>query len=104
MVLVLSYFELNPDCDPAELGEVGMTLMQKGLYPAEGVKSLGWWLTADYWGVSLIEADNEEAVMRQVNIWRVAKPGVFKAYRSSLAMETKDAIPVALDLKGKLLG
>jgi len=36
----ITYFELNPEFDPSELAQIGIDLMKKKLYPAEGVETL----------------------------------------------------------------
>ena len=41
----VAYFELNQNLDPAELAEVGLDLMKRKLYPAEGYKTLAWYTT-----------------------------------------------------------
>ncbi len=34
----ITYFELNPEFDPSQLAEIGVDLMKRKLYPAEGVE------------------------------------------------------------------
>jgi len=102
MVLMLVYWELNPDFNPNDLGQIATELLQKQLWPTEGVKMLGWWITPDYWGVTVVEVDTEENAMKDANIWRLAKPGIFKVYKSSIAMQAPNVPPLLYQLNEKL--
>ena len=98
----ISYFELNPDFDPSELAEVGIDLMKRKLYPAEGVETLAWYMAPGNWGISVSEAESVDALMRNVHAWRIAKPGIFKFYKIEPAMDTKDLIPIGVQLAKKI--
>ena len=100
----ISYFELNPEFDPSELAEVGVDLMKRKLYPAEGVETLAWYMSPGLWGISVSEAESVEAIMNNVNAWRIAKPGIFKFYKIEPAMDTKELIPIAVQLAKKVKG
>jgi hypothetical protein len=100
----ISYFELNQDFDPSELAEVGIDLMKRKLYPAEGTETLAWYVTPGLWGISISEADSVAAVMNNVNAWRIAKPGIFKSYKIEPAMDTKEYIPIGVQLAKKVKG
>lgn len=76
-MLFISYWELNPDLDPSEIAKVAQELITRKVYPAEGINDIVFHVsTSDYWGISLTEAENEEAMVRSTNMWRVAKPGL----------------------------
>ena len=47
-MLELAYFELNPDFNPADLGDIAADLMNADAWPTEGVNLLGWWITPDF--------------------------------------------------------
>jgi hypothetical protein len=100
----ISYFELNPELDPSELAEIGIDLMKRKLYPAEGVETLAWYMTPGLWGISVSEADSVEAIMKGVYAWRIAKPGFFKFYKIEPAMDTKELIPIGIELAKKVKG
>jgi hypothetical protein len=100
----ISYFELNPEFDPSELASVGMNLMEKKLYPAKGVETIAWYISTGYWGISITEAESVEAMMNNVNAWRIAKPGIFKTYKVEPAMDTKELIPKVVNLGRKVKG
>ena len=68
-MIFITYWEINPDFDPAELAEIAQELMRKKVYPAEGIKELAFYIsTTDFWGIGIDEAESEEALARNVNI------------------------------------
>ena len=102
-MLFINYWELNPDFDPSELAEIAQKLMSKKLYPVEGVKQIGFYIsTSDYWGISIEEAENEEHLAKNSNIWRLAKPGYIKVMKTAPAMEVTKIIPLLMKLKKQL--
>jgi len=102
-MLFISYWELNPDFDPSELAEIAQKLMSKKLYPVEGVKQLGFYIsTSDFWGISIDEAENEEQLAKNSNIWRLAKPGYIKFMKTSPAMDVIKMVPLLMKLKKQL--
>jgi hypothetical protein len=104
-MIFISYWELNPDFDPAEMAAIGQELISKKLYPAEGVKQLAYYIsTSDYWGIEVDDAESEEAMVRSTNMWRVAKPGFIKFVKTSPAIEVAKVIPIVLKLKKQLKG
>ena len=100
----ITYFELNPELDPSKLAEIGMDLMKRKLYPAEGVETLAWYTTPGMWGISVSEADSVEALMKNVYAWRIALPGIFKFFKIEPAMDTKEFIPIGVQLVKKVKG
>jgi hypothetical protein len=102
-MLFISYWELNADFDPSELADIAQMLLSKNLYPVEGVNQIGWYVSAsDFWGVSISEADSEEAMLRGTNLWRIAKPGIFKSIKTTPAMELANTIPLLVKLKEEI--
>jgi hypothetical protein len=104
-MIFITYWEINPEFDPAELAEIAQELMNKKVYPAEGIKELAFYIsTSDYWGIGIDEADSEEALARNVNMWRIAKPGFIKFIKSTPAMEVVKTLPVLVKLKKQIKG
>ncbi len=97
-MLFITYWELNPDFDPSELADLAKTFLTKKLFPAEGVEVIGWYVTPEYWGISITKADSEEAVMREATGWRIAKPGIFTKFNIAPAMEVAQVLPVITKL------
>jgi hypothetical protein len=104
-MIFITYWEINPDFDPAELAGIAQELISKKVYPAEGVNELAFYIsTSDYWGIGIDEADSEEALARNVNMWRIAKPGFIKSIKSTPAMEVVKILPVLVKLKNQIKG
>ncbi len=104
-MLFISYWELNPDFDPSEMAEIAQQLISKKVYPTEGVKDIAFHVsTSDFWGISISEADSEEALIRSSNMWRIANPGVLKLVKTTPAVELVKAIPVLMKLKKDIKG
>jgi hypothetical protein len=104
-MIFITYWEINPEFDPAELAEIAQELMNKKVYPAEGIKELAFYIsTSDYWGIGIDEADSEEALARNVNMWRIAKPGFIKFIKSTPAMEVVKTLPILVKLKKQIKG
>lgn len=99
-MLFISYFELNTDFDPSELADIAQKLIDKKVYPTEGVEQIGWYLsTTDYWGITIFNTDSEEAMLRNTNTWRIVKPGIFKSMKVTPAMDAIDLISSLIKLK-----
>jgi hypothetical protein len=104
-MLFISYWEINPDYDPSELTEIALDLMKKKLYPAEGINEIGFYMSlSDLWGITIEEADSEEALIRNTQMWRIAKPGMIKFIKSSPAMEVTKLLPIVMKLKKEMKG
>lgn len=99
-MLFLSYWELNENFGPKDIVEVGAKLMEKGLWPIEGVKILGFYTSADVpiWGITIEEAETVEQVVKGAVVWTNAKPGIFKVLRVSPAMTTEDAMRLIMEM------
>ena len=73
-MIFITYWELNPDFDSSEMAEIAQELISKKLYLTEGVKEIAFYVSAtDYWGIGIDEADSEEAMSKNINMWRIAK-------------------------------
>lgn len=104
-MLFISYWELNPDLDPTEIAEVAQELISKKIYPTEGINDIVFHVsTSDFWGISLTEAESEEAMVRSTNMWRIARPGLIKFVKTSPAMEVAKSLPILMKLKKDVKG
>lgn len=102
-MLFITYWELNPDFDPSELAEIAQKLMSKKLFPVEGIKQIGFYVSAaDYWGITIDEAENEEQIAKGAMIWRLAKPGYIKVMKTTPAMDVIKMLPLVMKLKKQL--
>ena len=104
-MLFISYWELNPNFDPSEMADAAQQLISRKVYPTEGVNDIAFHVsTSDFWGISITEADNEEALIRSTNMWRIAYPGCLKLVKTTPAVELIKALPVLLKLKKDIKG
>jgi len=104
-MIFLTYWELNPDFDPSELADIGQKLLSKKLYPVAGTKEIAWYVSAgDYWGITISEADNVEQMVQGTQMWRIAKPGMFKFIKSTPALEITKIIPILTKLAKQVKG
>ena len=101
-MLFVTIWELNPDFDPSKLTELAQTFMSKNLFPAEGIEVIGWYITPEYWGLTISKAESEEAIMREATGWRIAMPGIFKKFKTAPAMEVAQALPIVTKLAKKI--
>ena len=102
-MLFISYWELNPDFDPSELADIAQKLISKKLYPAEGVKQIGFYMsTSDMWGITIEEAENEEQMAKGSMVWRLAKPGYIRVMKTTPAMDATKMIPLVMKLKKEM--
>jgi hypothetical protein len=103
-MIYITYWELNSDFDPKDLVDLTQTAINKGLVPFEGVKQLAWYVTPDYWGISIEEAESEAAIISNVSMWRIAKPGIFKRVKTCPAMEVAKVLPLIIKIGKKIKG
>ena len=104
-MLFISYWELSPDIDPSDMAEIGANLIGKKIYPTEGVNQIGFYMSvSDHWGITIEEADSEEALVRNTQMWRIAKPGMIKFIKSTPAIEVVKILPVVMKLKKAMKG
>ncbi len=83
--------------------EIAQKLMSKKLYPVEGVKQIGFYIsTSDYWGITIEEAESEEQMAKGSMIWRLAKPGYIKVMKTTPAMDATKIIPLVMKMKKQL--
>jgi hypothetical protein len=104
-MLFISYWELNPDMDPTEIAEAAQDLINRKVYPTEGINDIVFHVsTSDYWGISMTEADSIEAMVRSTNMWRIARPGLIKFVKTSPGIEVAKILPVLIKLKKDVKG
>ena len=99
-MLFLTYWEVNEAFTPKDIAKLAAELMEKGLWPVERAKMLGWYIAGDvpHWGNTLEEAETVEQVMKGSLVWENAKPGLFKVLKVSPAMTAEDAIPLVMGM------
>ena len=104
-MLFIAYWEINPDYDPSDLAEIAADLIGKKLYPTKGIKEIGFYMSvSDHWGITIEEADSEDDLIRNTQMWRIAKPGMIKFIKSTPAVEVAKMLPVVMKLKKDMKG
>lgn len=102
-MIFITYWELNPDFDPSELAEIAQKIINKKLWPVEGTKEIAWYVSnSDFWGVLILEADNEEQITEVFAMWRMTKPGIFKFMKTTPASQVVKRLPPLMKLAKKL--
>lgn len=91
-MLFLSYWKISEDVETREILEGGRVLMESGMWPPDDVEVIRWDGTVDNWGITLMEADNYEAVNRAWALWRAAVPGMFERAKTAPAAPVEEAI------------
>nr|MDO8099957.1 hypothetical protein [Candidatus Njordarchaeota archaeon] len=56
------------------------------------------------WGVTISEVESEEASATSANMWRIAKPGMFKVFKGTIGMKLEDILPIAMKLAKQIKG
>ena len=97
-MLFMTYWELNPNYSPAEFADIAQTLVSKKIF-AEGPKQICSYVsTAGTWGVTIEEAENEKQLVISANQWKIIKPGIFKHFETTNAIETTKILPLLMRL------
>jgi hypothetical protein len=98
-MLFVTYWELNENVALQDTLQAANTLTSSGLFPPANVQILRWDVTADNWGILLVESDSAQAVADALSLWRAAVPGFFKSTKTAPAVPVQEAVPAT----GKLL-
>ncbi|MDA1127425.1 MAG: DUF3303 family protein [Chloroflexi bacterium] len=100
----MTYFELSENLSESErLGASGK-IMEKGLFPPEGLNVISWTSSPDLWGVLICEAETVEQVVRGIAVWRLAVPGFFKMTKTAPAMPVQEILPLIGEISQTING
>jgi hypothetical protein len=89
---------LGADKDLKVAAKVAADLAQTGKFPPEGMKIIAFHATPStpIWGITIYEADSEEAVFNSRLLWMKAMPGFFSFFRVSPALPIEKQISLIL--------
>ncbi|HAL48824.1 MAG TPA: hypothetical protein DCP37_13820 [Dehalococcoidia bacterium] len=73
---------------------IAQKLTSSGMFPPEGIDVIRWDGTPDGWGIIVTEAESVEAVVRAIEMWRVAGAGFFKTVKTAPAAPIQELVPV----------
>lgn len=93
-MLYLTYWKLNESLPNKRVQEIAQTLMEEGLFPAEGTEIIRWVGTPDLWGIVLWEAEDYTALTRGLNAWRAAAgdEAFFEKTKTAPAADIEDTL------------
>lgn len=101
-MLFLSYWKISEDVETQKVIEAAGALTESGMFPPEGVEVIRWDATVDNWGMTLLEADDYEALNRAWTMWRAVVPGMFEEGKTAPAAPVEDDIEQAAALLEEL--
>jgi hypothetical protein len=99
VMIVVSFWTLNPDLPPSKIAEAAARLMQKGLYPAKHSKTLAWYVCPGGKGVTITEIEGapaDEVAFENWAMWPKEVPGIFSSFESLPAVTAEKAVEIAL--------
>jgi hypothetical protein len=99
MMIFVNFWTLNPGVSPSKVAEVYAKLLQKGLYPVKGTKTLGWYICPGGRGVTITEHEDAaagEAVFENWNMWPRELPGIFASFETLPAVTAEKAASILL--------
>jgi hypothetical protein len=99
IMIIISFWTLNPSLPPSKIGEVAANLMQKGLYPAKHSKTLAWYVCPGGKGVTITEIDGapaDEVAFENWLMWPREYPGIFSSFESLPGVTAEKAVSMVL--------
>jgi hypothetical protein len=103
-MLFVTYWELNENTPSQTNLGAAQTIMNAGLFPAEGATIVRWDFTPDNWGILIVEAESVAAVETTLSVWRAAQPGFFKLTKTAPASPVQETIGRSAAILQKLGG
>ncbi len=100
----ITYFELNENMSEAERLAGSAKVMEKDLFPPEGMTIINWTSSPDLWGVLICEAETMEQVVRGIAVWRLAVPGFFTSTKTAPAMPVQEILPLIAEINQTVNG
>ena len=100
LMLFVSHWELNKNITPKDIVQLAAELMEKNVWPIEGTEVLDFYVTTEVpiWGMTILEAENEEQILKDVAVWSNAKLGFFKVRRVTPVMAAEEAIRIVIQM------
>ena len=93
MAVTVTFWKINPKIRPADVAKVAAKIMEKGLYPPEGMEILAWYICPGGEGVTITESETIDPAEEFKNwmIW-VKDEEFFEYYRTYSAISAAEAI------------
>jgi len=98
LAISVTFWELNPDIPPESIAKVAAKLMEKGLFPPEGMEVIGWYICPGGKGVTITESKTIDPAVAFRNwlIWVQEMTGFFKSYEILPAVSAAEAVQMVL--------
>jgi hypothetical protein len=100
-VKIVGFWKINTNIEAKKLGEVAAKLLEKGVYPPEGMEIKEWLICPGGKGIIVAEVPDEKAAYESWAVWTAALPGYFEWLEMSPAVEAHEAIAIALGSSDK---
>lgn len=101
-VLFLSYWKLSEDMQTREITEAAEAITESGTWPPDDVETVRWDTTVDNWGITVMEADDYEALSRAWTMWRASVLGAFEEAKTAPAVRVEENIEQSVALLEEL--
>lgn len=98
MSISVTFWKLGPNVAPDEVAKLTMKLMEKKVYPPEGVKVLGFYVCPGGKGVTITESQTatSESAFQNWLTWIQEKKDLFECYEVMPAVSVETAVKMAL--------
>ncbi|MDD1773228.1 MAG: DUF3303 domain-containing protein [Methanomassiliicoccales archaeon] len=103
MAISITFWKLNPDISPENITKVAAKIMEKGLFPPEGMEILGWYICPGGKGVTITESKTIDPAVAFKNwlVWVQEMTGFFECYEVLPAVSAQEAMQMVLEKKKK---
>lgn len=93
----LCYFELDISINPQDIVKARQKLTECA-FEMPNFKVTNGMVTAEYWGIAIVESDDEADRLNNINRWKVALPNIFSKFKFSPGMLVEDYMPKLVDM------
>jgi len=98
VAISITFWKLNPSIGPENIAKVAAKIMEKGLFPPEGMEILGWYICPGGKGVTITESKTIDPAVAFKNwlVWVQEMTGFFEYYEVLPAVSAAEAIQMVL--------
>jgi hypothetical protein len=98
LAISVAFWKLNQNVPPENLAKVAAKIMEKGLFPPEGMEILGWYICPGGRGVTISESKTIDPAVAFKNwlVWVQEMTGFFESYEILPAVSAQEAIQMVL--------
>jgi hypothetical protein len=98
LAISVAFWKLSQSIAPENLAKVAAKLMEKGLYPPEGVEILGWYICPGGKGVTITESKTIDPAVafKSWLVWVQEMTGFFESYEILPAVSAVEAVQMVL--------